>query len=134
MTTEELARRVDADPVRLDRLIRFASVRGWVRVDRGGLVRPTPVTEFLRQDHPGGWRAWVDFAGAPDIVDAVGQLSVIDDGVDGFAAVNGAPVLRLHGDAPGTGRDVRRGHGGRWADARAHPGRGDRLVHHRVDL
>ncbi len=67
--------RVDADPVRLERLVRFASARGWVRLDRTGQVRPTPVTEFLRRDHPGGWRAWVDFAGGRDIVDAVAQLS-----------------------------------------------------------
>jgi hypothetical protein len=93
MTTEELARRIDADPVRLDRLLRFASVRGWVRVERASRVRPTPVTEFLRRDHAGGWRAWVDFVGASDIVDAVGRLSVTDDEVDGFAAVNGAPFF-----------------------------------------
>ena len=93
MTTAELALRLDADPVRLERLVRFASVRGWVRLDRTGHVRPTAVTDFLRHDHPGGWRAWVEFAGGRDVVDAVAQLSVSDDAVDGFAAVNGAPFF-----------------------------------------
>ena len=93
MTTAELALRIDADPVRLERLVRFASARGWVRLDRAGLVRPTAVTEFLRQDHPGGWRVWVDFAGGRDVLDAVAQVSAHDDAGDGFLAANGAPFF-----------------------------------------
>ena len=61
--------------------------------DRAGHVRPTAVTEFLRRDHPGGWRAWVDFAGGRDVVDAVARLSVREDDGDGFAAENGAPFF-----------------------------------------
>src|SRR4029079_2268053 len=34
------------------------------------------VTEFLRLDHPGGWRAWVDFAGGDEVVGAVCRLAV----------------------------------------------------------
>ena len=86
---EELARLVGADPARLERLLRFASTRGWVRIDRRGRVRPTRVTAFLRADHPGGWRAWVEFAGGGEVVDAVAGLTT-DPGVsDAFAATNG---------------------------------------------
>jgi hypothetical protein len=39
----ELAGRIDADEVMLERLLRFAATRGWVRIDRRGRVRPTRV-------------------------------------------------------------------------------------------
>jgi SAM-dependent methyltransferase len=58
-----------------------------VRIDRRGRVRPTRVTAFLRRDHPGGWRSWVDFAGGGEVVNAVTCLSV--DGSDSFAAAHG---------------------------------------------
>lgn len=90
---EDLARSVGADPVRLERLLRFAAVRGWVRIDRRGRVRPTKVTLFLRDDHPGGWRAWVEFAGGAEIVSAVGASSPTSDAVDAFAQVNGLPFF-----------------------------------------
>src|SRR3954463_12102623 len=55
----DLAVPVDA----LERVLRYAAARGWVRTDRRGRVAPTRALRFLRRDHPGGWRAWVDFAG-----------------------------------------------------------------------
>lgn len=88
MSTAELARRTGADADTLERLVRFASTRGWLRVDRRGGVRPTAVTAFLRRDHPGGWRAWVDFAGGADVVGAVQLLSASSD-ADPFATSNG---------------------------------------------
>jgi hypothetical protein len=72
---DELARVLGADPVRLTRLLRYASTRGWVRIDRRGHVRPTRVTAFLRSDHPGGWSAWVEFAGGTgDLLAALLEL------------------------------------------------------------
>jgi C-methyltransferase len=103
MTVEELASRVRADPVRLERLVRFAAARGWVGLDRSANVRPTGVTEFVRRDHPGGWRAWVDFAGGSDVVAAIEQLSLRSDGVDGFAAANGAPFFEYMTQHPDRG-------------------------------
>ena len=94
----QLANRLGADPVRLERLLRYASTKGWVRLDRRGRVCPTRVTAFLRSDHPGGWRAWVEFAGGEEIVTAVGALSV-DDATDP-AEVN-API---HSPATDPGR------------------------------
>lgn len=90
-TADELARTLGVDPASLDRLLRFGASRGWVRIDRRGRVRPTRVTTFLRTDHPGGWRAWVDFAGSDAVVDAVANLRV--DASDPFAAANGAPFF-----------------------------------------
>ena len=88
---EVLASEIECDPVRLERLLRFAATRGWLRIDRRGRVRPTGVTTFLRADHPGGWRAWVDFAGGDDVVAAVARLGT--GGEDPFASANGAPFF-----------------------------------------
>jgi hypothetical protein len=89
----DLAARVGADAARLERLLRFAATRGWVRIDRRGRVRPTRVTRFLRADHPGGWRAWVAFAGGNEVVAAVGHLSVARHATDPFTAANGRPFF-----------------------------------------
>lgn len=87
----ELARRVDADPVALRRLLRLASNRGWVRLGADDVVRPSPVTRFLRRDHPGGWRAWADFLGGDEVVAAIGRLGLGPPDVsDAFAAANGS--------------------------------------------
>jgi O-methyltransferase len=94
-----LADRLDADAATLERLLRFAATRGWVRIDRRGRVRPTRLTAFLRRDHPGGWRAWVDFAGGDEVVSAVRALSPTA-GTDGFAAANGAPFFEWMADHP----------------------------------
>jgi SAM-dependent methyltransferase len=89
----ELAVEVDADAVQLERLLRFAAARGWVRIDRKGRVRPTKVTTFLRTDHPGGWRAWVDFAGGDEVVAAIGRLSLRGGAPHSFLEANGAPFF-----------------------------------------
>ena len=95
---DELARRLDVDVERLRRLVRFAATRGWLALDGDGHVRPTSVTEFLRADHPGGWRSWVDFAGSDAIVDAVARLDLKAD--DPFAAANGKPFFEWMADHP----------------------------------
>jgi SAM-dependent methyltransferase len=88
-----LASKIGVDPVALERLLRFAAARGWVRIDRRGRVRPTAVTAFLRRDHPGGWRAWVEFAGGDEIVASIASLSIGARPVDAFAAANGIPFF-----------------------------------------
>jgi hypothetical protein len=92
MTAADLADLLDVDPGRLERLVRFAAARGWLRIDRRGLVRPNAVTEFLRAEHPAGWRHWVDFVAGDEIVKAVAALDCRDDG-DGFAVANGEPFF-----------------------------------------
>lgn len=98
-----LATAVGADAERLERLVRLAATRGWVRIDRRGRVRPTRVTAFLRSDHPGGWRAWVDFAGGDEVVRAVGALSADPSRTDAFSAVNGAPFFPWMAEHPERG-------------------------------
>lgn len=97
---DELARTVGADPVRLTRLLRYASTRGWVRIDRRGRARPTRVTAFLRADHPGGWRAWVEFAGGDEVTAAVAALTTDPTVADAFAEVNGRPFFEWMAEHP----------------------------------
>jgi hypothetical protein len=93
-TCAQLAAELEVDVGRLERLLRYASTRGFLRVGRDGRVRPTRVTAFLRRDHPGGWRAWIDFAAGREIAGALGELErgLPPDG-DAFAAANGAPFF-----------------------------------------
>lgn len=100
----DLALRARADPDRLERLLRSAAVNGWVRFDRRGRVRPTRFTEFLRRDHPGGWRAWVDFAGGPEVTSAVARLSAASSATDPFRAANGLPFFEWMTAHPDRGR------------------------------
>jgi C-methyltransferase len=95
-TVDELAERVHADPELVRRLSAYAGARGWVDVDRRGRVRPNRTTRFLRRDHPGGWRAWVDFAGGPEVTGALGRL--VDDPrtPDAFAGANGASFFEWY--------------------------------------
>jgi hypothetical protein len=86
-----LAEKIDAQPEALQRLVRYAATRGWVRLDRRGRVVPTPTTRFLAREHPGGWRGWVDFMSGPEIAAAAGSLAdAVRNGGDAFAVANGA--------------------------------------------
>jgi hypothetical protein len=85
-----LAARVDIDPDRLERLVRYAHSRGWLRLDRRGRVHATRVTRFLSRQHPGGWSGWVDFAGDADVLGALAALGRDPRAVDPFAAANGS--------------------------------------------
>ena len=100
VTPAELARRTGSDPERLERLLRLAALNGWVRIDRRGRVRPTRITEFLRRDHPGGWRAWVDFAGGSEVTSAVAALSAGSPANDPFRAANGSPFFDWMAEHP----------------------------------
>jgi hypothetical protein len=100
-TVGRLAGELGVDPARLDRLLRYAATRGWLRLDRRGRIRPTRVTAFLRRGHPGGWRAWVEFVAGSDISAA---LAALDAGLqadgDAFAAANGAAFFELMQTTP----------------------------------
>jgi hypothetical protein len=93
LTINALAERTGGDADRLERLVRFAATRGWLRIDRRGRVRPTRVTRFLRPDHPGGWRSWVEFAGGAEVVGAVQALTTDPTVTDAFRAAHGAPFF-----------------------------------------
>ena len=101
MAVADLAARLDVDAPSLERLVRYAAARGWLRIDRKGRVAPNAVTRFLRTDHPGGWHAWVDLVGGRDVFDAVRGLGEsVRTGEDAFAAANGAPFFDWMGDHP----------------------------------
>ncbi len=94
MDVEVLARELGVDPARLERLLRYAAARGWVGLDRHGRVRPRPVLTFLRADHPGGWRAWVEFMGGEEVLAAISRLDVgMHAEGDPFATAAGAPFF-----------------------------------------
>lgn len=90
----DLADELRIDRGRLLRLLRCAHVHGWLRLDRHGRVHATRVTRFLRRDHPGGWRAWVTFAGGSEVTASIAALdeALVPDG-DPFATANGQPFF-----------------------------------------
>ena len=97
----ELADRLDVDADRLRRLLGYGHVRGWIRLDHRRRVHATRVTRFLRRDHPGGWRAWVDFAAGTEITAAMAALvrGLGEDG-DAFVSANGASFFAWMADHP----------------------------------
>ena len=103
VTMTELAARTGSDPERLERLVRFAATRGWLRIDRRGRVRATRTTRFLRRDHPGGWRGWVEFAGGADVVGAVHALGADPAVTDVFRATHGASFFEWMAAHPDRG-------------------------------
>ena len=91
---DALAADLDVDVERLTRLLRFAHTRGWIRLDRRDLVHPTRLTPFLRREHPGGWRAWVELAAGQDVGASLAALerALPPDG-DAFEAANDLPFF-----------------------------------------
>jgi hypothetical protein len=85
-----LAARVDIDPDRLARLVRYAHSRGWLRLDRRGRVHATRVTRFLSRQHPGGWSGWVEFANNADVLGALAAFGRDPRTDDPFEAANGS--------------------------------------------
>jgi len=73
-TVAELADATGTDRANLERLLRYAAGRGFVRCDRRGRYRATGLTEILRRDHPYSWRGWVEFAGSDWFWDAFRHL------------------------------------------------------------
>ncbi len=102
MSVNELASAVDVEADRLERVVRFGAARGWLSLDRGGRVKPTRVTEFLRSDHPGGWRAWIDFAGGAEVAAAVAAFD-LRGATDPFEDANGAPFFEWMAAHPDRG-------------------------------
>jgi hypothetical protein len=105
MAIDAVAATVDAEPAALERLLRYSATRGWVRLDRRGRVRPTATTRFLRRDHPGGWRGWVDFMAGSDVSGAALHLArSVRSGGDAFVAANGASFFDWMAAHPERGR------------------------------
>ncbi len=104
ITAAELAEVVGADPDRLERLLRYAAARGFVRLDRAGRVRANAVTRALRTDAAAPWRGWVEFATSDWFGAAWGALpaSLADGSPPPFEAAHGHDFFthtRLHPEA-----------------------------------
>lgn len=96
-----LADTIGADPDSLERLLRYAATRGWLRVDRRGRLRPTATTRFLARSHPGGWRGWVDFLSGADVsAAALALAAAVRDGSQAFALANGASFFDWNATHP----------------------------------
>ena len=118
VAVDELAGSLDVDAQRLERLLRFAHVRGFVRLDRRGRVRSTRLTRFLRSDHPGGWAAWPTFVASASVHAALGVLpDGLDEDTDAFTAANGQPFFPWLAENP---RDRARFDAAMAAGARMH--------------
>lgn len=90
-SAEELASTLRLDPDRLALFLRLGVARGWIAQDRQGRFRPNRVTEFLRRDHPGGWRAQVDLLGGSELIDSIRSLSLDIEPQHVFERVHGEP-------------------------------------------
>lgn len=102
MTIDELAVAVGAPSDVLTRYVRVAVVRGWIRRDRRGRLHPTRVSTFLRRDHPGGWRAWVELMGGDEISAAIAAAHPRRPG-DPFASTTGRSFFDWMADHPERG-------------------------------
>lgn len=76
VTAEDLAGDLGLDPERLELFLRLGVARGWLGMDRRGRFQPNRVTEFLRTDHPGGWRAQADLMSGVELIDSIQGLSL----------------------------------------------------------
>jgi hypothetical protein len=97
---DRLAAATGADPSTVERLVRYAAARRWLRLDRRGRVHATRTTRFLRRDHPGGWSAWVEFACGPEVMAAAAHLASAPTVPDAFAAANGASFFDWYAAHP----------------------------------
>lgn len=95
-----LASRTGTDLDALDRLVRYGAARGWLRIDRRGRARPNHVTRFLRREHPGGWRAWVEFAAGEEVLNAVAELQPWHPPGSAFRAANGVDFFEWMAEHP----------------------------------
>ncbi|HUG85260.1 MAG TPA: methyltransferase [Euzebya sp.] len=96
----DLAEATETDPDRLERLLRYAVIRGFIRLDRRGRYAPNAVSRMLRRDHPGSFRGWVEFAGSPWFWDSWRHLkpALSRDGPAGIEAATGHPFFEYVND------------------------------------
>jgi len=88
-TGADLAKRAGVKVEALDRVLRFAAVRGFVRQRPTGRYHATRLTEALRRDRAQPWRAWVQFGGSAEVLGAWERLPAALTGEDPFEAANG---------------------------------------------
>jgi hypothetical protein len=90
----------------LERVLRYAAGRGFLRRDRRGRYRANAVTNVLRRNHPNSWRPWVEFAGSDYFWAAWRHLDVAVRGQgSGMEAATGHSFFEfVHHVRPDAGR------------------------------
>ncbi len=103
---DELAAATGSDPHALDRVLRYAAGRGFLRQDRRGRYSANGVTQALRADGRNSWRGWVEFAGSDWFWDAWRHLDApVRGGRSGLEAATGHPFFEfVHRVRPEAGR------------------------------
>ena len=105
LTASELARRVDADPDGLGRVLRLAALFGLVTEEPGGRFRLTPLGDLLKADHPAYLRPVAIQLGELHYGGWSGLLHSAKTGNSAFEHVYGASLfdyLSKHSDAQAT--------------------------------
>jgi hypothetical protein len=106
MTVDALAETTGTDPDALDRVLRYATVRGFLARDGQGRYRANGVTQTLRQDQINSWRPWVEFATSGYFWDSWQHVDAAlrPEGESGTQAATGATFFDyVHTVAPETG-------------------------------
>jgi len=90
-TADELASATGTDTTNLQRLLRYSTSRGLLRLDRHGKYRATPQLQILRSDQINPWTGWVSMAGSDWFWDALRHLDgpLRDPSISGLESASG---------------------------------------------
>jgi C-methyltransferase len=98
-TVDDLAARAGVPPERLERLLGYLASRGCIRRDRRGRYRHNRVSRLLTDD--GGWKGWVELAGAPWPMAAYAHLhAAVADGIDPMVVAHGVDFFAYLSEHP----------------------------------
>jgi hypothetical protein len=88
---EDLATRAGADPGALGCLLRFLAARGVFAEPAPGVFAVNDAARWLREDHPGRLRRWLDLDGAAGAMDRAyaGLLETVRSGQAAYPALSG---------------------------------------------
>ena len=106
MTADALAEATGTDSDALDRVLRYAIVRGFLARDGRGHYRANAVTQTLRRDQVNSWRAWVEFATSDYFWDSWqhADAALVPDGQSGTEAATGRTFFDyVHTASPAAG-------------------------------
>jgi C-methyltransferase len=106
MTVRALAEATATNPDALDRVLRYATARGFLARDGQGRYRANAVTQTLRRDQTNSWRPWVEFATSDYFWDSWRHLAAAlgPDGTSGTEAATGATFFDyVHTESPESG-------------------------------
>ena len=90
-TADELAGATGTDTTNLQRLLRYSTSRGLLRLDRRGKYQSTPQLRVLRSDQINPWTGWVSMTGSDWFWDALRHLDgpLRDPSISGLESASG---------------------------------------------